>query len=62
MNEINVTLKSIKPIKDYIYNYIIPLLGFNSSFKILKGFYHRYLVFATLIIYSLSLDLQNKIL
>ena len=39
MNKINlITLKSIKPIKEYIYNYNLPLMGFNSSTKILKGF------------------------
>ena len=38
MNKINaITLKSIKPIEDYIYNYNLPLLGFNSSSKMLKG-------------------------
>ena len=39
VNRINaITLKTIKPIKEYIYNYNLPLMGFNSSTKILKGF------------------------
>lgn len=33
-----IVIKSIEPYKEYIYNYKYPLLGFNSSSKVLKGF------------------------
>ena len=34
----STAFEAIKPYKDYIYNYKYPLLGFNSSTKVLKGF------------------------
>jgi len=52
-----IALKSIKPIEDYIYNYNLPLLGFNSSTKILKGLKKDY---TTGILYLQPADLVAK--